>query len=213
MNPMTVYETALHRGSDGCAAPLRFVTDAGQARTVDAARWCADGVPGDAGIVARCVGPTLDVGCGPGRLAAAVGARGIPALGVDVSPVAIRLSHAKGALALRRDVFDRLPGERRWAHVLLADGNIGIGGDPVRLLRRCRDLLDDAGTVIVETEPAGEPTERVTLRLHHGDHRSTPFGWAFVAADTLAEYAAPASLTVTDTWTEASRWFTQLSAA
>jgi SAM-dependent methyltransferase len=213
VNPLTVYETALRRGSDGSAAPLRFVTDRGETRTVDAARWCADGVPGDAGIVARCLGPTLDVGCGPGRLAAAVAARGVPALGVDLSPVAIRLSHAKGALALRRDVFDRLPGERRWAHVLLADGNIGIGGDPVRLLRRCRELLDDTGIVIVETEPVGAATDQVSLRLHHDGHRSDPFRWAFVAADALAPYATAADLTATDTWTEAGRWFTQLSAA
>ena len=32
---------------------------------------------------------------------------------------------------LRRDLFAPLPGEGRWHHVLLADGNIGIGGDPV----------------------------------------------------------------------------------
>ncbi len=31
---------------------------------------------------------------------------------------------------VRRDVFGPLPGARTWGHVLLADGNIGIGGVP-----------------------------------------------------------------------------------
>ena len=33
-----------------------------------------------------------------------------------------------------------LPGEGRWHHVPLADGNIGIGGDPVPLQRRFVEL-------------------------------------------------------------------------
>ena len=51
---------------------------------------------------------------------------------------------------LQRSVFDRLPGERRWGTVLLLDGNIGIGGDPVRLLRRCADLVRPRGQVLAE---------------------------------------------------------------
>ncbi|EWM14177.1 methyltransferase type 12 [Kutzneria sp. 744] len=79
-------------------------------------------------LLAACLGPTLDVGCGPGRLVEALTRRGVIALGVDVSPVAVDLTQARGAPALCRDVFDRIPGEGRWRHVLLADGNIGIGG-------------------------------------------------------------------------------------
>ncbi|MGH3716011.1 MAG: methyltransferase domain-containing protein, partial [Micromonosporaceae bacterium] len=93
MTPLEVYEAALHRATDGAASPLLAVTHCGQTRRFDVARWCQTVVGGDAGIVSRCLGPTLDVGCGPGRLAAAVSARGIPALGVDVSPAAIRLTH------------------------------------------------------------------------------------------------------------------------
>jgi SAM-dependent methyltransferase len=119
------------------------------------ARWHADPDVGDEVLLDACTGPTLDVGCGPGRLVAALLGRGVQALGVDVSPEAIRRTTARGGLAIRRDVFDLLPSEGRWRHVLLADGNIGIGGDPAALLRRARTLLAPSGTVVVEVEQPG----------------------------------------------------------
>ena len=65
------------------------------------------------------------------------------------------MTRRRGGVALRRDVFDPLPGEGRWSHVLLVDGNIGIGGDPGVLLRRCAGLLRRGGTVLVEVDPPG----------------------------------------------------------
>src|SRR5215469_18685341 len=101
--------------------------------------------PGDTSIVDRCTGPTLDVGSGPGRLTVALAERGIPALGIDVTPYAVDLARSSGALVMLRDVFDRVPGTGRWTTVLLADGNIGIGGDPAALLRRAAELLAPQG--------------------------------------------------------------------
>ena len=65
------------------------------------------------------------------------------------------MTRERGVPALRRDVFDRVPGEGRWHTVLLADGNIGIGGDPVRLLQRVRTLLATGGRVVVELGAPG----------------------------------------------------------
>ena len=92
--------------------------------------------PGDRSILDRCEGPTLDIGSGPGRLTVALAERGIPALGIDITPYAVDLARSSGALVMLRDVFDRVPGTGRWSTVLLADGNIGIGGDPAALLSR-----------------------------------------------------------------------------
>src|ERR1700743_2888321 len=102
-------------------------------------------LPGDTSIVDRCSGATLDVGSGPGRLTVALAERGIPALGIDVTPYAVQIARASGAFAILRDVFGRVPGTGRWKTVLLADGNIGIGGDPAALLRRIGDLLAPDG--------------------------------------------------------------------
>ena len=66
----------------------------------------------------------------------------------------------RGGAALRRDVFDTLPGEGRWETALLADGNVGIGGDPVALLRRLREVLDPRGRVVAEVAAPGTPPHR-----------------------------------------------------
>ena len=95
----------------------------------------------DNAVLELCKGPTIDLGCGPGRLVARLIERGVPALGVDQSATAVGLARRSGAPALHRDVFDALPGMGRWQTVLLADGNVGLGGDPWRVLQRAGELL------------------------------------------------------------------------
>jgi SAM-dependent methyltransferase len=131
----------------------RLVRGDGAVLPLAVQRWHDDADDDDGWLLDRCTGATLDLGCGPGRLVVALADRGVPALGVDVSVQAIQRCLERGATVLHRDAFERLPGEGRWRHVVLADGNIGIGGDPVALLRRCRALLDDGGTVLLELEP------------------------------------------------------------
>ena len=154
-------------------------------RELSVARWQADAAGGDSVLLDACTGPTLDVGCGPGRLVAALLARDVQALGVDVSPEAIRRTTARGGIALRRDVFDPLPGEGRWHHVLLADGNIGIGGDPTALLRRAHQLLRPSGTVVVEVERPGTGLLIGQARVRSEGTEGQWFPWARSDAESL----------------------------
>ena len=175
-------------------------------------RWRGRAVRSDRGLLDGCRGPTVDLGCGPGRLVAALIERGIPALGVDSSPVAVRLCAARGAVALRRDLFARIPGEGRWHHALLADGNIGIGGDPVGLLRRVRRLLHPRGSVLVEL--AAEPgLWRGPARLvgRHGPVGGW-FPWASVGPDAIAEVASAAGLRLAETRRTGRRTVAELRA-
>ena len=123
--------------------------------------------PGDRSILDRCEGPTLDIGSGPGRLTVALAERGIPTLGIDITPYAVDLARSSGALVMLRDVFGRVPGTGRWMTVLLADGNIGIGGDPAALLRRAGELLAPEGRALVELEPPGSPLRREQIGRAH----------------------------------------------
>ena len=182
---------------DGCVTPL-------------AARRWLHAVPGDDSLLSRCSGPTLDVGAGPGRLTVALAERGVPALAIDVTPYAVSLARSRGALALRRDVFGYLPGMGRWATALLADGNIGIGGDPAVLLRRIRDLLRPGGTIVAEIEPAGAPLRRAQVRLRTPDRSGTWFPWAWAGVDQIGALAESSALQVALVWADAGRWFTEL---
>jgi SAM-dependent methyltransferase len=208
---LAVFDAALARAADGSPVTLTVRGADGAELQVDPAAWCRPELPGDRRLLERCAGPTLDVGCGPGRLTSALNRLGHPALGIDVSATAVRLARARGAAALRRDVFATLPGHGRWRHLLLADGNIGIGGDPSRLLRRCRELLAPDGRLHVEVGAPDTGSWSGDARLSTGDGAAgEPFPWAVLAANDLAALAAADALRVLTTWTEANRWFATL---
>lgn len=174
-------------------------------------RWRASRHPGDEVLVHECTGPTLDLGCGPGRLTAALTDRGVPALGVDISPVAVALTRDRGAAAVRRDLFTRLPAEGRWRHALLADGNIGIGGDPAKLLRRVGDLLCRGGTALVELDRPGTGLHRRPVRVTDGSRAPGEwFAWAWLGADALPDTARGSGLRPVWSAERAGRWFAAL---
>ncbi|MCO8274049.1 class I SAM-dependent methyltransferase [Actinoplanes sp. TRM 88003] len=211
MTALAVFDAAFERAGAGSPGTLTVHHDSGAEHHLDAAAWCRGRLPGDDSLLDRCHGPVLDIGCGPGRLTYALNRRGHPALGIDISAAAVRLARARGATALLRDVFGPLPGEGRWRHLLLADGNIGIGGDPVRLLRRCRELLGPGGRVHVELAPPGTRSWSGPARITAGGPAAgEPFRWAVLAVSDLSVPAAAAGLRVAHTWTEAGRWFATL---
>jgi hypothetical protein len=129
------------------------------------------------------------------------------ALGVDVSAVAVRLARARGATAIERSIFDRLPGAGTWGSALLLDGNIGIGGRPAALLRRVAELLAPAGRILLELEPPGSGAAARRLRLESGGSESEWFAWALVAVDAIDAPVRAAGLVVEDRWRDGGRWF------
>ncbi|RRO20033.1 class I SAM-dependent methyltransferase [Saccharopolyspora rhizosphaerae] len=144
----------------------------------------------DRHVLAACRGPVLDIGCGPGRLAAALTDRGVLCLGIDNSPLAVGMTVARGAPALHRDVFDPLPADGSWREALLLDGNIGIGGDPVALLDRVHRLLQPGGVAWVEVEPPGAGTWCGTGSVVDRGRSGRAFRWATVGAEAIAALAA-----------------------
>lgn len=150
----------------------------------------------DDAIVAMCSGPTIDLGCGPGRLVANLTRRGIPALGVDLSPTAVGLARRSGAPALHRDLFKPLPGTGRWENVLLADGNVGLGGDPWRVLRRAAELLRKGGRCVAEFDSAETGVRAGMVRLESKKTTGPWFHWASVGIDVAASMADEVGLVV-----------------
>ncbi|MFB7591080.1 class I SAM-dependent methyltransferase [Streptomyces sp. NPDC056169] len=201
------YADALRTGR----GPLFLRRDDGWLLPLEVERWCEAPDRADLSVLDRCPGTVLDIGCGPGRLVAALAAEGRRALGIDVSPDAVARTLRLGGTALCRSVFDPLPGEGRWDTALLIDGNIGIGGDPAALLRRLRRSVSLAGQVIAECAPA-DVDERCEVRVDDGrGGRGEPFPWARVGMRALGAHAAAAGWTVSERWDLLGRHFAALT--
>jgi SAM-dependent methyltransferase len=181
---------------------------------MDLGRWHDPATAEEQELLSTVEGPVIDLGCGPGRLVASLASRSVPALGVDSSPSAITLARMRGATVLQRDLFGPLPAEGQWGTALLFDGNVGIGGDPTRLLSRCRQLIAAGGEVVAEVQAPGTGWRRLTAWFERGGRCSESFAWAVVDADAIAGLARPAGLRIADIApTRSGRWFARLRRA
>ncbi|WP_405782952.1 class I SAM-dependent methyltransferase [Streptomyces sp. NBC_00859] len=200
------YTDALRTGR----GPLFLRRADGWMLPLDVERWCAVADRADMSVLARCEGTVLDIGCGPGRLVAALSELGHRALGVDVSRAAVARTERAGAPALCRSVFDRLPGEGRWDTALLIDGNIGIGGDPRALLARAAQLTAPCGLLLAEADPV-DVDESVRVRVDDGrGGAGADFPWARVGVRALLAHARAAGWAAAGQWQEQGRSFVGL---
>jgi len=186
--------------------PTHVVGLSDSPRVLPVSAWTRPADRADHQILGLCEGPTIDIGCGPGRLTEALSDLGHLALGIDVVEEAVELTLERGATAVQRDVFDVLPGEGRWQTALLADGNIGIGGDPVALLGRVRELVEPRGRIVVELAAPGVPRSSGWAALEGESHRSRPFRWAVIGVDDAHTLAQAVGLVVDGIHQIEDRW-------
>jgi glycosyltransferase A (GT-A) superfamily protein (DUF2064 family)/SAM-dependent methyltransferase len=177
-------------------------------------RWSAAADQVDQLVISRCHGPVLDLGCGPGRMLQALNESGVPALGVDMSAVAVQAARSRGALAVQARLAERLPAEGRWATVLLMDGNVGIDGNVAALLQRCRTLLMPGGSIIVEVDsrPTWHQTRRVRLTVDRV-RCSAELTWTRTGSAAVRRLAVLLDLLVVEEWTAGGRAFLSLQSA
>ena len=128
-----LYESGLDHGRALLAAEYHAVGEDGTRRRLPFERWLRRAADEEEQLLQWATGPVLDVGCGVGRHLTALGRRGVAATGVEISPRAVQIARARGAEVLEGSIFDH-PTAGGWGSALLLDGNIGIGGDPERLL-------------------------------------------------------------------------------
>ena len=194
----TRVDEVMLRLSDGTVSPLAL------------GRWLGPADETDEHLLKAIAGPVLDVGCGPGRHLHALAKRGVFALGVDLSPVAVDLARGRGGNAIVGSIFDHVPGAGTWRTALLLDGNIGIGGAPERLLTRVRSLLGPTGEVLVELDPPSTDTTTLVARIETRAEASAWFRWARVAFGDIAALAGAAGYDLLERAHHSTRWFARL---
>ena len=179
-------------------------------RTLPVHEWLRPASYSDRVLLGHCRGATLDVGCGPGRMSARLAEMGHSVLAVDVVPQAVELARARGVAAMHRNVFHPMPGEGLWDTVLLADGNIGIGGDPGALLRRSAELLAEGGRVVVDLACPGTGLQLHDAQLVSAGTTSRMFPWAQVGPEAIEWLSAAARLRPVRVGEHRGRWFAVL---
>jgi SAM-dependent methyltransferase len=135
----------------GRRSPVWLRVGSGRRLPHDLAAYFAPVTPQERALLDLVEEPVLDVGCGPARHARLLQARGLTAIGLDRSRLALGLARALGL--------------RHWVHAdaragvlpavrtaLLLDGNLGLAGTPddaVRLLHRLAAACGPGGHLLV----------------------------------------------------------------
>lgn len=185
-------------------------TSCGRELAIDWERWTATADEADLDVLRRVPGPVLDIGAGPGRMVVAMQQLGIDGMGIDTSAEMIEHARQRAATVVHADVFSAVPSEGRWRTALLLDGNIGIGGDPTRLLIRVTRIVSSDGHLVVETAPPTSRTSGRLARVAHAAGTTEWFPWAVVTADELPAYAEDSGWRTAQRWTRDNRFFTTL---
>lgn len=191
-------------------AELRLVWSDGSSSTLPMQRWLGAPTVEEIEVLGLAVAPVLDIGCGPGRHVAALNRHCVMAMGIDVADGAVSHARRRGAPVLQRSIFERVPGSGRWNSALLLDGNIGIGGDPHRLLHRLSQVLHPKGNVIVEMEAPGVASRKSSATLQCDGATTEPFPWAIVGVTDIERLAHEADWCTHDLFTGGGRWFADL---
>ncbi len=208
IDALSVYEDALLGIPEGAGA-LHAVGEDGSRRMLPLGRWLGAPDSAEETVLGRAVGPVLDIGCGPGRHVVALRERGVRAVGVEISSVAAAIARERGAEVIEASAFEH-PTTSEWRTILLLDGNIGIGGDAVRLLRRCAALLAPGGGVLVELEPPTTAPRAQRVRLEGARAASDWIPWHFVDFEEIDRLASVAGFSVIERWQADGRWFADL---
>jgi SAM-dependent methyltransferase len=208
IDALSVYEHALLGAPEG-AGTLHAVGEDGSRRRLPIGRWMGTPDAAEETVLARAVGPVLDIGCGVGRHVVALRGRGVRAVGVEISSVAVEIARERGAEVIEASAFEH-PTTSDWRTILLLDGNIGIGGNAVRLLRRCDALLAPGGGVLLELEPPATAPRAQRVRLEGARAASDWIPWHFVDFQEIDRLASAAGFSVAERWQAGGRWFAHL---
>ena len=179
--------------ADGLRARERRAGPPPRCATTPAARTrsrCSAGaaapMPGDARLLDRCAGATLDVGCGPGPAHRRAPAGACPCSASTSAPEAVRLTRRRGAAALRRDVFGPIPGEGRWRTCCWPTATSGSAATRGACCGAAAKLLAPGGRLLCESTAPGTAAGRPGAAARPERGAASRSRWAPSAPTTSA---------------------------
>jgi len=120
-------------------------------------------------------GKTLDIGCGPGRCLLYLQKKGLTAVGIDISPLAIRVCRERGAYrAILRSITEIGPDLGRFDTVVMFGNNFGLFGSAARarrLLRTMARMTTPKARIIAESTDPYQTTLPDHLAYHRRNRR------------------------------------------
>ena len=121
-------------------------------------------------------GRILDIGCGAGRHALYLQEQGSDVLGIDLSPLAVRVAKARGLKNAKvLEITDLTGNIGRFDTILMMGSNFGLFGNLRRarwLLRRFHRMTGDNGRIIAES---ADPYD--TTNPHHLAYQKWNRSW------------------------------------
>jgi SAM-dependent methyltransferase len=165
-------------------------------------------------------GRMLDVGCGAGRYALALQARGLPVTALDVSPGAVDVSRQRGVgSTVLGTVSDHAAAGERYDTFLLMGENLGLLESADRapaFLAELAAMASPGARIIAhgaDPHPADDPAHvryqqrnlelgrmpgQMTIRVRHRDLASHWFDYLLCSPDELAALLTPTSWELTE---------------
>ena len=198
----------------GRRAPVWLRVAPGRRLTHDLAAYFAPVTAYERALLRLVEGPVLDIGCGPARHARLLQARGLTAIGLDRSLLALGLARSLGLRHwLHADARSGpLPAVRT---ALLLDGNLGLAGTPagvVQLLHRLATACGPGGRLLVAGRaPRHGRLRPLVLRDEYRDLVGPWARWLQASLPAVLDLAHPAGWRLRHAVTAGARYWAVLS--
>ena len=140
-------------------------------------------------------GRVLDVGCGAGRVLLHVQSRGLEAVGIDNSPLAVKVCRLRGAKHVRVLPFERVGLELgMFDTVVMYCNNFGLFGSfarAKRLLRRLHGMTTPRARILASTTDPYRTSDPKHLAYHRRNRARGRMGGQIRLRIRYKDYATP----------------------
>jgi 2-polyprenyl-3-methyl-5-hydroxy-6-metoxy-1,4-benzoquinol methylase len=125
-------------------------------------------------------GKVLDIGCGGGRVLLHIQERGLEAVGIDISPLALELCRRRGAKDVRLLSIRKLSRKTGiFDTIVMYGNNFGLFGNPRRakwLLKKFYGMTSPDALIIAETIDPYKTTMKEHLEYHKANRAKGKLG-------------------------------------